>query len=565
MFKLFIADDEGKTTVVPLVREEITIGRKEGNTVRLTERNVSRHHAVLRKKNGAFVLEDLKSYNGIKVNGERIDGEVELESGDSVGIGDYVLSLEAAEEPAARSESPPEPVSPEDQPQVVPARLVMLSAPAPGAEFAVSEGVQRIGRAEDLDIWVNHRSISREHAEIESTSERIRIADLQSANGLRINGQEIDDGELQSGDLVELGQVRFRFVAAGEPYVFDSDEAAHTEGELRSKRRRWPLIAVAAVIALAIAVGGGIAITTERRATIATPIADDLPEVPEPAEARPPETVEPEPAAEWVDACEKALAEQDWPAAGTHARQALSVDPENERAQRCRDRAQAAHSAQEAFERGQTALALGDTDGAYFAFEELPEQSALRERPEVAKAQRLFAENHLELAQEALRDDPEEAARHANTVLTMPDLQAKDRKRARQLLAKAQRRSGRSTAVASARKRPARPSRSSAPAQESPPPTAPSPSAPESSPEPAPGGLDVARACLRSGDNSCVVRALEGGRARSSGALALLIETYRTLGNTSAAVRHMKTFVRRYPGDRRASRYQQFLINQGSN
>ena len=45
MFKLVIQDDEGKTTVVPLIRDEITIGRKEGNTIRLTERNVSRRHA----------------------------------------------------------------------------------------------------------------------------------------------------------------------------------------------------------------------------------------------------------------------------------------------------------------------------------------------------------------------------------------------------------------------------------------------------------------------------------------------------------------------------------------
>ena len=37
MFKLTIEDDEGKTTVVPLARDEITIGRLEGNTIRLTE------------------------------------------------------------------------------------------------------------------------------------------------------------------------------------------------------------------------------------------------------------------------------------------------------------------------------------------------------------------------------------------------------------------------------------------------------------------------------------------------------------------------------------------------
>ena len=46
MFKLSIEDDEGKTTVVPLARDEMTVGRLEGNTIRLTERNVSRKHEI---------------------------------------------------------------------------------------------------------------------------------------------------------------------------------------------------------------------------------------------------------------------------------------------------------------------------------------------------------------------------------------------------------------------------------------------------------------------------------------------------------------------------------------
>jgi pSer/pThr/pTyr-binding forkhead associated (FHA) protein len=72
MFKLVIQDDEGKTTVVPLIRDEITIGRKEGNTIRLTERNVSRKHAKISRANGAVAIEDLGSYNGVRVNGTRI-------------------------------------------------------------------------------------------------------------------------------------------------------------------------------------------------------------------------------------------------------------------------------------------------------------------------------------------------------------------------------------------------------------------------------------------------------------------------------------------------------------
>src|SRR4029077_2102220 len=93
MYKLIIEDDEGKTTVVPLIRDEITIGRREGNTIRLTERNVSRKHARLSKEEGAVFIEDLTSYNGIKVNGDRISGRAPVNEGDRIQIGDYQLAL----------------------------------------------------------------------------------------------------------------------------------------------------------------------------------------------------------------------------------------------------------------------------------------------------------------------------------------------------------------------------------------------------------------------------------------------------------------------------------------
>src|ERR1051326_3501059 len=95
MFKLVIQDDEGKTTVVPLIRDEITIGRKEGNTIRLTERNVSRRHARILRNNGGAQIEALGSYNGIRVNNARIAERVSLRVSDQVQIGDYKLYLKA--------------------------------------------------------------------------------------------------------------------------------------------------------------------------------------------------------------------------------------------------------------------------------------------------------------------------------------------------------------------------------------------------------------------------------------------------------------------------------------
>ncbi|MEM6958826.1 MAG: FHA domain-containing protein, partial [Myxococcota bacterium] len=216
MYKLVISDDEGKTTVVPLVRDEITIGRKEGNTIRLTERNVSRRHARLARQNGHFVVHDLDSYNGVRINGQRIEQQTQLKAGDQVLIGDYILALQSAEQAAANAPGAQTSSAP-------PARLVMLTPPAPGAEFAIPEGAVRIGRAEDLDIWVNHRSISREHAEIRREGDQFTVADLESANGVRVNNEDCNEVVLTPGDEIELGQVRFRFVGEGERYSFEAD------------------------------------------------------------------------------------------------------------------------------------------------------------------------------------------------------------------------------------------------------------------------------------------------------------------------------------------------------
>src|SRR5271170_4304237 len=109
MWKLVIEDDEGKRTVVPLTRDDYTIGRKEGNTIRLTERNVSRAHCKLHKTNGQphggllYVLEDLTSYNGVYINGLRVAETQELAHGDLIQIGDYRIILQ--DDVAAEAES----------------------------------------------------------------------------------------------------------------------------------------------------------------------------------------------------------------------------------------------------------------------------------------------------------------------------------------------------------------------------------------------------------------------------------------------------------------------------
>src|SRR5207237_9285074 len=105
--KLIIEDDEGRKTVIPVVRDEITIGRQDGNTIRLTERNVSRRHARFYRENGSLLLEDLNSYNGVRVNGERIGGPTKVKEGDLIEIGDYDPGIQGKLEATPAGTPPP--------------------------------------------------------------------------------------------------------------------------------------------------------------------------------------------------------------------------------------------------------------------------------------------------------------------------------------------------------------------------------------------------------------------------------------------------------------------------
>ena len=253
MWKLVIEDDEGKRTVVPLTRDDYTVGRKEGNTIRLTERNVSREHAKIRKSangavNGAaadpnaapspFVLEDLTSYNGVYVNGLRVAQPQGLQHGDLIQIGDYriVLQDDAVAEDAGsmatttqdmKSTMPTGAANRGSQLMERPNRFVMLAGPTPGAEYSLDQERVTIGRAEECTISVNHNSVSRLHCEVHALGDgRFEIIDKGSSNGVRVNGSDLRRGIVEPGDILELGDVRFRFVGAGQIFIPTPGDAA---------------------------------------------------------------------------------------------------------------------------------------------------------------------------------------------------------------------------------------------------------------------------------------------------------------------------------------------------
>jgi len=81
---------------VPLGDGVVTIGRLPECTVALQDSNVSRRHSEVRVAGRDYVIVDLGSTNGTKVNGIRIDGERVLSDGDIVSVGSTHLRFEAS-------------------------------------------------------------------------------------------------------------------------------------------------------------------------------------------------------------------------------------------------------------------------------------------------------------------------------------------------------------------------------------------------------------------------------------------------------------------------------------
>ena len=57
---------------IPLLKKRLRIGRREGCDILLNFANISAHHALLEIDEGYWFIKDLRSRNGVKVDGKRI-------------------------------------------------------------------------------------------------------------------------------------------------------------------------------------------------------------------------------------------------------------------------------------------------------------------------------------------------------------------------------------------------------------------------------------------------------------------------------------------------------------
>lgn len=82
-----------KTGSIIPIADSLTVGRKSDNIIVLDDKYTSGYHLRIYRRNNEYVLEDLDSTNGTKVNDLRIKNTVVLKDGDIIKVGTAIFKL----------------------------------------------------------------------------------------------------------------------------------------------------------------------------------------------------------------------------------------------------------------------------------------------------------------------------------------------------------------------------------------------------------------------------------------------------------------------------------------
>jgi hypothetical protein len=135
MAKLFWLQPDNTIVEFPVKGEQTIIGRGGRSDVRIKHPGISSEHALIRTRDDIATLEDLKSTNGTRVNGRKIDKQHTLRHGDQIEVGRERLMYFAELDNASRF-AQPEPETPFSEPAALGEVVRTSDLPATGATSA---------------------------------------------------------------------------------------------------------------------------------------------------------------------------------------------------------------------------------------------------------------------------------------------------------------------------------------------------------------------------------------------------------------------------------------------
>ncbi len=203
MAKLTVVSGEMAGKVLELGKQDvIVIGRDSSCDFVLDHPDTSRKHAEIQSTPQGFLVKDLGSTNGTKVNGQAITEHL-LKNNDEVIFGAVKFKAELPTDGSTRVRS-----------TKVRSVAPTLTA-SDGKAHTLGKEVTIVGRESGCDLVVASEQVSARHAELRQTPQGLLVKDLGSTNGTFVNGQKITEKLLSDGDELSFDVHKFKVSVSG--------------------------------------------------------------------------------------------------------------------------------------------------------------------------------------------------------------------------------------------------------------------------------------------------------------------------------------------------------------
>ena len=233
MARLILMFNKQVIKEVPFLKDGVTIGRQEENTIVIDNLAVSAYHARIDKTGSDYVLTDLQSTNGTFINDLKVTAH-KLSHGDNIVIGKHVILFVASEKGEGGEEEKKVKMSLDKTMMldtVKQRELLSKQKTAPATpkapekigmvsfidgsnlgEIKLTKKLTRIGKAETSEIRLSGMLIGSTAATISRRPSGYTLSFVGGVSKLKVNGEVVKDSiQLKDFDTIELGHYKFEF------------------------------------------------------------------------------------------------------------------------------------------------------------------------------------------------------------------------------------------------------------------------------------------------------------------------------------------------------------------
>ena len=201
-FLVFIDGELGGEEIA-LNKPRIVIGRDSECEIAINSSSISKRHAEIIVKDGAYTIQDLESTNGTLVNEKKIESVI-LQHGDKIQVGKQKFIYRSSDQASPK--------------ELQEEKFVLIPLSNKGFEKSIPiDKKLTIGRSPENDIVLKAQHVSGQHAVIHNRKGIYILEDCKSLMGTFINREKITEKELQHGDEILISRYKYVFKSTLRP------------------------------------------------------------------------------------------------------------------------------------------------------------------------------------------------------------------------------------------------------------------------------------------------------------------------------------------------------------